>query len=52
MKKIANIKIKDLCKSPSHDPPGMICLPEGIYEHVCVDCNERQTVIISPKPSL
>ena len=29
------------CSHPSHDPPNMIVLPPGIYEHTCPACGYR-----------
>jgi hypothetical protein len=29
------------CRHPEHEPPGMICLPPGIYEYICPGCGRR-----------
>ena len=29
------------CRSLDHDPPGMIVLPPGTYEHTCSACGRR-----------
>lgn len=29
------------CKSPEHEPPTAICIPQGkIYRHVCPSCKQ------------
>jgi len=44
MKKIKDLEPKP-CQSPSHDPPSMISLPDGVYEHTCQKCGAKQRVI-------
>lgn len=50
-------KIKDFpsdkqCIDSEHNPPTMIVLEPGIYEHECPSCHNVQTFIIPPKPTL
>jgi hypothetical protein len=42
-------KISDLpkfCNHPEHNPPSMIVLPPGVYEHTCPGCLQKITFII------
>jgi hypothetical protein len=52
MKKIAEFKEPFICRHPSHNPPNMIVLSPGIYEHTCPGCNKTQTVVVRPGPTL
>lgn len=37
------------CMNPGHNFPNMIVLPDGVYEHTCPSCGQKQTVtIMSP----
>lgn len=51
-------KIRDLpeqqrpCFHPEHNPPGMIVLEPGIYEHTCPGCGKRVEFIVGHGPSL
>lgn len=46
LKKIA--ELPRLCLSPEHDPPTMIVLPAGVYEHTCPSCGQKTTFVVSP----
>jgi hypothetical protein len=52
MKKIADWPEEKRCRDREHDPPTMIVLEPGIYEHECPRCGKKQRVVIPPKPSL
>jgi hypothetical protein len=39
LRKIADIP--EPCRNPQHDPPSMICLSPGVYEHTCPGCGAR-----------
>ena len=52
MKKIADYPQSRRCRHPEHEPPSMIVLTPGIYEHECPRCHQKQEIIIRPKPSL
>lgn len=52
MKKIADIQPIKVCRHPGHNPPSMIYLEPGIYEHQCPGCKKTQQVIITAKPML
>ncbi len=39
LRKIADIP--KYCSNPDHNPPTHICLPDGVYEHVCSGCGAR-----------
>lgn len=39
------------CRHPEHNPPGMIVLPPGAYEHECPGCGAK-TVFTVPHASL
>jgi hypothetical protein len=52
MKKIADRPaLPQSCRHPEHDPPGMIVLPPGTYEHTCPGCKRVQTIVVSPPPT-
>lgn len=46
-------KIKDPparpCNSPQHNPPNMIVLPPGTYEHVCPKCKKVIVFVVGAK---
>lgn len=49
-------KIRDLpdwrpCRSPEHNPPSMIVLPPGVYEHVCPSCGKRAEFVVPHPPT-
>lgn len=52
MKKICDFPYEKVCRHPDHNPPSMIVLDPGVYEHTCPKCGERQTVVVRPKPTL
>lgn len=35
------------CRHPEHNPPGMISLPPGAYEHSCPACGHSTTFTVS-----
>ena len=39
------------CRDPSHDPPGMIVLENGLWEHTCPSC-KKVTVFRVERPTL
>jgi len=49
-RKIADLPYRKICRNPSHDPPNMIVLPPGIYEHECPGCGHKQTFVVPEKP--
>lgn len=46
-RKIRDLKPMDICNHPEHNPPGLISLPPGVYEHTCPRCNRKQTFIVN-----
>ena len=40
LKKIADEELP--CQHPEHNPPGLIVLEPGTYEHTCPGCGEVQ----------
>ena len=34
------------CRHPDHDPPTMIVLPTGTYEHICPGCEATSTFTV------
>ncbi len=43
-------KISDLvpfkeCRHPDHEPPSMIVLKPGIYEHECAGCGHKRVIV-------
>ncbi len=47
-KKIADLPRQQYCRHPEHNPPSMIVLPPGIYEHTCPSCGRRVTFRVEP----
>lgn len=39
------------CPHPEHNPPGMIVLEDGTYEHICPACGKRQVFVVR-RPTL
>jgi len=48
LKKINDIVI-NICRHPEHNPPSMIVLPPGTYQHECPKCHKTITFNIYPK---
>ncbi len=46
IRKIADLPEDDRCRHPSHDPPSMIVLPPGIYEHTCPGCGKTREIVV------
>jgi len=40
------------CTSPEHNPPGLISLPPGLYEHECPQCGAKQRFRVPEPPML
>ena len=38
------------CHNPEHNPPGMIVLPPGVYEHTCPGCGQITRFTVPPRP--
>lgn len=51
-RKIKDFESLDICQHPEHNPPNMIVLPPGIYEHTCPRCNRKQTFVVRQEPQL
>lgn len=49
MRKIRDFREPLHCQHPEHNPPSMIVLEPGIYEHVCPGCGRKQMVIVPLK---
>jgi hypothetical protein len=39
LRKIGDIPMP--CPHPEHNPPNMILLPPGVYEHTCPACGKK-----------
>lgn len=53
IRKIRDLRSSDqVCNHPEHNPPGLISLPPGIYEHTCPRCGRKQTFIVRPNAQL
>lgn len=50
MRKIKDLPEPNICHSPDHNPPTMIVLPPGVYEHECSACGKKQVVVIPHGP--
>ncbi len=35
------------CQSPEHNPPNMIVLEPGVYEHTCPACGAKQVFTVA-----
>jgi hypothetical protein len=46
IRKLDNAWIKEPCRHPEHNPPSMICLPPGTYEHTCPGCGNKIVFIV------
>ena len=47
-------KIGDIpapCRHPDHNPPNMVLLENGVYEHECPSCGQKQTFVVN-RPTL
>lgn len=51
-KKIADLPARDYCGHPEHNPPSMIVLEPGIYEHECPGCKKVMTFTVPPRAIL
>jgi hypothetical protein len=49
LKKIADLP--KICRHPEHNPPTMIVLSPGVYEHTCPGCGHQITFTIREKSS-
>jgi predicted RNA-binding Zn-ribbon protein involved in translation (DUF1610 family) len=38
LKKISDLPAMVVCRSTEHNPPSMIVLSPGVYEHTCPNC--------------
>lgn len=43
LRKIADLPDWERCRHSDHDPPSMISLQPGIYEHECPACGRKVT---------
>lgn len=47
-KKITALPKSDSCLHPEHEPPTMIVLEPGVYEHTCPGCRRKVTFTVRP----
>jgi len=47
-RKIRDIKFKQQCLDPEHNPPNMMVWEPGVYEHECPKCHKKQTFTVLP----
>lgn len=52
IRKIKHFPENQTCRHPEHNPPNMIVLEPGVYEHTCPACGKKQTFVVRPKPSM
>lgn len=52
LKKIADLPWRDGCLHPEHNPPGMIVLSPGVYEHTCPSCGHKTTFVVNHGPTM
>lgn len=48
LKKIADLPKHETCTHPEHEPPTMIVLEPGVYEHECPGCHHKTTFTVRP----
>lgn len=48
LRKIADLPLPHRCQHPEHDPPKMIVLKPGVYEHICPGCGAKKIVTVNP----
>lgn len=36
-----------MCSHPEHQPPNMICLPDGVYRHTCPGCGVEMVFTVA-----
>ena len=51
MKQIQKFEDTERCTHPEHNPPSMIVLEPGVYEHACPGCGKTQTVVQPLRPT-
>lgn len=51
-RKIRDFKHHDYCNHPEHNPPGLVSLPPGVYEHTCPRCNRKFVFVVPDGPRL
>jgi hypothetical protein len=52
LRKIKDFGPREICNHPGHNPPTMIVLSPGIYEHTCPACGKQQQFIVNRLSSL
>ena len=50
-KYVKETKIKP-CNHPEHNPPSLISLPPGTYEHICPGCGYKTVFVVPDRVSL
>ena len=51
-RRIGGYTEEKICRNPEHNPPSMVVLPEGHYEHTCPSCGNVQNFTVGPKPTM
>lgn len=51
LRKIAELPYPAPCAGPEHNPPTMIVLSAGVYEHTCPRCGQTQRFAVAPGPT-
>lgn len=52
LKKLRDFAPFQPCNHPGHNPPTMIVLSPGVYEHTCPACGKKQQFVVNPLSSL
>lgn len=52
LRKIKDFGPQEICNHPGHNPPTMIVLSPGVYEHTCPACGKKQTFVVNRLSSL
>lgn len=51
LRKIYELQPISVCRNPEHDPPTMIHLEPGVYEHTCPGCGRVVRFVVPEGPS-
>jgi hypothetical protein len=52
LRKIKSFPEPKICRHPEHDPPSMIVLDLGVWEHTCPGCGKTQTIVVPHGPTM
>lgn len=50
LRKVSDLPGHMYCRNPEHNPPSMIVLPPGVYEHTCPGCGHVTRFVVPEGP--